>query len=205
MFIHYSLLICNARNLCSHRNRWIHSIFYCPAMTQGCNTFFSHTAALYEQSKLQHPAMMCSERQNTDHAVAGPQMGLSRGSSRGMAGSVPISGTSGVLLLQLTSVKDCWCFGSARAALVTPGKGLACCSSQQHPFSIPFLLTSSKIQTEGRMQVILFLLVPNVNCDAHFPKHGCILALLQMAVYIFPPARLAGSKMQVPHENHGII
>lgn len=82
MFIHYSLLICNARNLCSHRNRWTHSIFYYPAMTQGCNTFFSSTAALYEQSKLHHPATMCNERQNTDRATVGAQMGLSKGSSQ---------------------------------------------------------------------------------------------------------------------------
>lgn len=179
MFIHYSLLICNARNLCSHRNRWIHSIFYYPAMTQGCNTFFSYTAALYEQSKLQHPATICNERQNTDHAMAGPQTGWTKELPEpipgGCEGPVPISGTSGVLLemslLQLPSVKNCWLFGSARAALVMPGKGPAC-SSQQHPIPIIFLLAFFKLHTEGNVQVILFLQVPNVSCDAHSPGHG---------------------------------
>lgn len=82
MFIHYSLPICNSRNLCSQQNCWIHSIFYYPAMTQGCNTFFSYTAALYEQSKLQHPATIRNERQNTDHAMTGPQMEVNKGSSQ---------------------------------------------------------------------------------------------------------------------------
>lgn len=131
-------------------------------MTQGCNTFSSYTAALYEQSKLQHPATVCNERQNTDHAMAGPQRRLNKGSSQSQfQEDVRVRSLSQapqvfleMALLQLTPVKDCWFFGSARAALVTPGKGLACSSSQQHPFLIPFLLTFFKLQTEGNMQVI---------------------------------------------------
>lgn len=169
---------------------------------------FSHTQLLYMSNQNCNILPQCvMKRQNTEHAMAGPQIGLHKGSSQSQfqedcEGQVPVSGTPSVLLemalLQLTSGKDCCSFGSVRAALVTPGKGLACCSSQQHPFSITFLLTSFKLQTEGDRQVILFLQVPNVSCDAHFPKHGCILALLWKAAYICPPARLAGSEMQVP-------
>lgn len=36
------------------------------------STFFSYTTPLYQQSKLQHAATICNERQNTDHCMAGP-------------------------------------------------------------------------------------------------------------------------------------